>query len=223
MQRRGRKRKIPREHIKFVFIYKYQTQYKVSPKLKSRYLIGILTDSNKCFFEEFNDNIIKNKWRYSIYKVNKFMDIFLKYDITSSTDVVFVADKFYPNDYFFLLLKLFQAGAKFSIVKTTLNKIVLSIDRTHSLFKGLTSSKLPDGKLIRVASYMNRIYEFMLKNELCPWINNISNQEQEFFSNAKQRMYKYVSVGLYYMCIKRYHYNALMKTKKRKLEIKNNE
>ena len=207
------------EHVKSIYICGAEISggaYKKSPT----YYIGFLSDSNKFTIERYIDMPQGNLKKPGVYRLIKFRTIFCGKNIDSNTDILLNDDLVDMNEFLPTALTVVRSLLACTINRVNTRKMIYEYDKTFGcidLYGKTPATKrknLEKAKDATIKRYLKRIYEFVYKNKICPWINDESKMQQEGGSRSNIKYAKMnVELGLYYTILFRYNRNK-NKTKK---------
>lgn len=193
-QRGGRK-----NHIKYAFFLRSKSEVKYSKNNETpKYLFAYLTDDNKVFFDEFH---LKDRTYFRRGTVRQFVKKIKKRYMDENTLVhyYFGEGRFKMTDLIFMLWSLYHLGTQFTMLRTPLGVVAKRIDLFFHLGLPKFRKKGKDISWNVAFPRVCEIYDIILKNRICPWINDEFNQRIELIKPSRRKMYKAVTVGLLHM------------------------
>lgn len=191
-----------KNHIKYAYFLRSKPRTKYSKNSETpKYLFAYLTDDNKVFFDEFH---VKNRRFFKKSTIYSFVNKVKSHYMDSSTEVYYYFGEgdLKRNDVIFILLNLYHYGVQFNMTKVPLGVSAKKISGFFNL--GIVNYRrrpydVPYGEAMKD---MYKLYDVILKNRICPWINDEFNQRIELIKSSRRKMYKVVTMGLLHMVIK---------------------
>ena len=196
-----------KNHIRFAFLFRNKSEIKFSRKNQwPQYLFGYVTDDNKIFYDEF---MIRNIRVFKRGTVLSFIKkVIKKRYIDEKTRILyyFGQGRYKSTDVMYMLWYIYQHSLKFTMNRIHLGVLISRLDIMFNLhLMGKTLKVLPNKMGFGIANdHINTIFLTALENRICPWITYEFNEKLERIRPHRRRMYKFVSLGLFYMCMTKY-------------------
>lgn len=212
-------------HAKHIFVY-YDTAYSCFVLLDNGqaqfYQMSFSTKFSD-FKEDRYEMTLQNKYR-------RFLNIFNNYVIDNNTEVVIMTEhadslKF---DFVYNLLQLMHSFTGCQMRRSSVARIITYFIKIHGImaisnrkgkpdYVGLKSSDKIDMR--KTFPYFERMYKFLEKYHLCPWINIEYTMTFKDRSRPVRHRRIMAAVGLYYMSM--VHFTRKIRYKKMRIKVNN--
>jgi hypothetical protein len=182
--------------IKYLFILKSK-----STGSGLKYSLAFLDTNLNYYYDEYNDTTGNRRDKdYTIYKIEKFKEVFSKYKLTSETTVYLCADKQY--DFFTSLLLLLRSVINFNFNTVNFRIVLSRVNAAHRIISKNHSQNFKTMADTTMYKKLNVIYRFLKEYKLCPWLDFELQQDIELSGFKIKRSKISCMVGLYYAIIR---------------------
>lgn len=181
--------------ISYIFIHRVK-------KRETSAIISLLTSNYEYYQFEAHFNVLDFKPR-TFSKLDLLFKPF-RFDNNTSIGILNIYNK---NDAIYHWLHIISTNVGCNLKLVKLNDIAKRIYSFHkSYIKG-------NRKASEIGSnYFNKLWQKILKNERCPWINPEINNQIELMSYGLKRKELTTRLGLYYLLVKKFMYAEVKKS-----------
>lgn len=172
--------------------------------------IGILTVDGK--YIEYEIKIIqKNITKYVAQRIRQ---LFFPYKLTRNSSVI-ISDTYDENEPLYMYLRFIRQHLQFNLNVVDVDQIVSRISHWHK--QVFSKSKKKINKY-----FLNRLWDWLVKQKRCMWINQAYDMKLKMMSQNKAREKKILRLGIYYMIVKQHIIDINERSRIKNLQKQNN-